>query len=281
MTITAKDTASAPRAGGMKRKSRWAQLPLAVRRAVLVALIIAAWQLYVSALNVNPLLFASPHAVLGALWSGWTSGELSSAAFTTLRLLGLSMILGVGIAVVLVALANWVKIGEDFLILVSSMLNPLPSIAILPLAILWFGLSENALIFVVTNAIVWPVAINVHMGFQTANRTILAVGRNIGLTGWREVVEVLLPSSLPHIISGLKTALAFGWRTIVAAELVFGVAGGKGGVGYYINNARFFLRIPNVFAALITIAIIGLLIEMLFAWLERRTVIKWGMKSPG
>jgi len=158
------------------------------------------------------------------------------------------------------------------------MLNPLPSIAILPLAILWFGLSTPALIFVVANAVTWPIAINVMTGFNTANRTIVSVARNIGLGRWRMVAEVLMPSALPHTISGLKTGWAFGWRTLVAAELVFGVAGGSGGLGYFINNARYYLQVPDVFAGLITIALIGIIVELLFTWVERRTVVRWGMK---
>jgi NitT/TauT family transport system permease protein len=165
------------------------------------------------------------------------------------------------------------------LVLLTSMLNPLPAIAILPLAILWFGLSPTALIFVIANAVTWPIAINVSMGFRTVNPTILMVGRNLGLRGFRLVKDVLMPAALPHTISGLKTGWAFGWRTIIAAELVFGVAGGGGGLGYFINDSRYFLRIPDVFAGLVTIALIGIALDVVFTWIERRTVIKWGMKS--
>jgi len=117
------------------------------------------------------------------------------------------------------------------------------------------------------------------MGFRTVNPTILAVGRNIGLRGWRLVRDVLLPAALPHIISGLKTGWAFGWRTIIAAELVFGVAGGGGGLGNYINKSRYFLEIPEVFAGLVTIALIGIALEWVFTLVERRTVVRWGMKA--
>ena len=117
------------------------------------------------------------------------------------------------------------------------------------------------------------------MGFRTVNPTLLAVGRNIGLSGWRLVRDVLVPAALPHTISGLKTGWAFGWRTIIAAELVFGVAGGKGGLGFFINDARYFLRTPEIFAGLVTIAIIGIALDLCFSYLEKRTVLKWGMKS--
>ena len=249
------------------------------RRIGLAVGLIVLWQAYVSAMHVSPLIFSGPADVLSALWSGWTDGSLASAALTTLRVLGLSMAIGIVVATVIVIFATWTKLGEDFLILLSSMLNPLPSIAILPLAIIWFGLSPNALVFVVANAVVWPIAINTHMGFKTVNPTILAVGKNIGLGRRREITDLLIPAALPYILSGLRTSIAFGWRTIVAAELVFGVAGGKGGVGYYINNARYFMHVDDVFAALVTIAVIGIVIESLFAALEKRTVVKWGLKA--
>lgn len=249
------------------------------RRVALLVILLALWQAYVSIGGVDSLLVSSPVDVAKALFGAWTDGTMSSATLTTLRLLGTSLLIGILAALVLVALATVSTIAADFLILLSSILNPLPSIAILPLAIIWFGLNESALIFVVANAVLWPVAINIYMGFKTVNPTILAVSRNIGVRGTREITDVLLPSALPHILTGIRTAIAFGWRTIVAAELVFGVAGGEGGIGYYINQSRFFLQIPEVFAALVTIAIIGVFLEALFTLFERSTVERWGMKN--
>jgi sulfonate transport system permease protein len=144
---------------------------------------------------------------------------------------------------------------------------------------LWFGLNENAILFTIANSTIWPIALSVDTGFKTANPTILAVGRNIGLSRWRVVTDVLAPSALPHAITGLKMGWAFGWRTVIAAELVFGVAGSRGGLGTYINNAKLYLLIPHVFAALLTIAILGVLFELGFGVLERRTVVRWGMQE--
>lgn len=241
--------------------------------------IVLLWQLYVTLSGVSPLLFSSPLDIAEAFWEGWTSGELAGATLVTLQILGLAMLIGMLVAAVLTTLATWTRIGEDVLVLLTSMLNPLPAIAILPLAILWFGLSPSALVFVIANAVIWPIAINVSMGFRTVNPTILMVGRNLGLRGFKLVKDVLMPAALPHTISGLKTGWAFGWRTIIAAELVFGVAGGGGGLGFFINDARYFLRTPDVFAGLVTIALIGIALDTVFNWVERRTVIKWGMKS--
>jgi NitT/TauT family transport system permease protein len=260
-------------------RSPWGRLPTFVRRALVVVLLLAAWQAYITMAHVSPLLFASPTDVGRSLVTGWSSGHLTSYTATTMKVLLLGMLIGTVAAAVLTTLAVWTTFGDDVLVILTSMINPLPSIAILPLAILWFGLNTQALVFVVANAVVWPIAINVSIGFRTVNPTVLAVGRNIGLSRWRLISDVLVPAALPHTIAGLKTAWAFGWRTIIAAELVFGVAGGKGGLGYFINMSRYYLKIPDVFAGLVTIAVIGILIDLAFTWIERRTVVRWGMKA--
>lgn len=262
-----------------RRPKTWGDLPTAPRRIFLLVVMVGLWQAYVSISGVDALLIASPVDVARALVDGFVGGALVSATLTTLKILLTSMVIGMVVAALMTTLATWTRIGEDLLVLLTSMLNPLPSIAVLPLAILWFGLNSTALILVIANAVVWPIAINVSMGFRTVNPTLVAVGRNIGLSGWRLVRDVLMPAALPHTISGLKTGWAFGWRTIIAAELVFGVAGGKGGLGYFINNARYFLRTPDIFAGLVTIAVIGIALDLVFSAIERRTVVRWGMKS--
>lgn len=282
MTTTQTPTdLSVPRDDGRVKTSRqtWGSLPTGPRRALLLVALVGIWQAYVSISGVNPLLISSPWDVAKALWNGFAEGRLLDATLITLRILLTSMIIGMVVAAVMTTLATWTQIGEDILVLLTSILNPLPSIAILPLAILWFGLNTTALTVVIANAVIWPIAINVSMGFRTVNPTLLAVGRNIGLSGWRLVRDVLVPAALPHTISGLKTGWAFGWRTIIAAELVFGVAGGKGGLGFFINDARYFLRTPEIFAGLVTIALIGIALDLVFSYVEKRTVVKWGMKS--
>ncbi len=154
--------------------------------------------------------------------------------------------------------------GTDLLELLTSIFNPLPGVVILPLAMLWFGIDSGAILFTVAFATVWPIAINLSMGFRTVSPTIVAVGRNIGLSRLRVVTDVLIPAALPHAVTGLKTAWAFGWRTMIASELVFGVAGSKGGLGNYINNARLYFLTPRIFAGLVTIALLGVVFESVF-----------------
>jgi NitT/TauT family transport system permease protein len=255
----------------------WGRLPPLVRYPIVGALLVAAWHLY--AVHKGPLVMATPWQTVQEFWDGWREGSLAGPTWTTLRLLLEGIGIGAGIAAVLTAFATLSRIGEDTLVLLTAVLNPLPGVAVLPIAMLLFGLNETALRFVIANATIWPIAIAVSTGFKTANQTLVAVGRNIGLSRVRVITDVLAPAALPQAISGLKTAWAFGWRTIIAAELVFGVAGSTGGLGNYINNARQYFFTPRVFAGLLTIAILGVAFETLFGKLERRTVVRWGMKT--
>lgn len=257
----------------------WARLPTWLRRGIVLVVLIGAWQLYTSVSGVSRFVFSGPWDVATAWATGWSDGEIALATATTLQILGLAMVIGMVLTVVLTVFGVTTKIGDDVLTLVSSMINPLPSVAILPLAILWFGLTPTALIFVTANAVLWPMTVNVSMGFRTVPQTIMMVGRSLGLSRWRLVRDVLMPAALPHAIAGLKTGWAFGWRTIISAELVFGVAGAQGGLGYWINNARYYARIPDVFAGLVTIALIGIALDLIFNWIERQTVARWGMKE--
>jgi NitT/TauT family transport system permease protein len=255
----------------------WARLPAVVRYPIVGAVLVAAWHLY--AVHKGPLFIATPWQTVQESWDGWRDGSLADPTWATVSLLLEGVGLGAAAAAVLVAFATLSKFAEDVLLFLTAVLNPLPGVAVLPIAMLLFGLNESAIRFVIANATIWPIAIALNTGFRTANQTLVAVGRNVGLSRVRVITDVLAPAALPQAISGVKTAWAFGWRTIIAAELVFGVAGAEGGLGTYINNAKLFLQIPQVFAGLVTIAILGLVFETLFGLLERRTVVRWGMKT--
>ncbi|MES1247188.1 MAG: ABC transporter permease [Actinomycetota bacterium] len=259
------------------RRRRRVELPAVVRKALLLVVLIGVWQAYVDLTHVSHLLFASPWQTAKAFGRGWARGQLGSPTAVTLRLLGEGVGIGAGVALVFTVLATLSRVGEDLLELLTAIFNPLPGMAILPLAMLWFGINESAIIFTIALSTIWPIAIALSVGFRTVSPTLTAVGRTIGLSRLRLVTDVLLPAALPSAIGGVRAAWAFGWRTVIAAELVFGVAGSRGGLGNYINNARLYLLTPQVFAGLVTIALLGIAFELVFALLERRTIVRWGM----
>jgi NitT/TauT family transport system permease protein len=257
----------------------WRRLPPTARRAVLAAVLIAAWALYIKVRRVSPLVFSSPQSVARAFAHGWVSGQLASATGTTLEVLLGGIGIGFVLAVLFTVWATATTVGNDLLAVLTAAINPLPSIAVLPLAMIWFGVSGKAVLFVVAESVLWPLAINMTSGFSSVSPTLMMVGRNLGLRRWRYVRRVLLPGALPSIISGLKIAWAMAWRTVIAAELVFGTAGGNGGLGYFINISQYFLRIPDVFAGLATIGVVGFAVQAGLGAVEARTVVRWGMQS--
>ena len=251
----------------------------AARKTVVLAALIAAWELYARYLN-NPLTLPTFSATARALFEAAVSGDLLRAAGYTLRLLVRGYVLGLLLAGVLTALATLSRWGADLLEMLTSMFNPLPSIALLPLALIWFGLGEGSIIFVLIHAVLWAVALNTHAGFQAVSPTLRMVGQNYGLSKPGYITRILIPGAFPSILSGLKVGWAFAWRTLIAAELVFGVSSGQGGLGWYIFENKNQLRIPNVFAGLLTVILFGLFVDnVIFAWIERRTVRRWGMQS--
>jgi NitT/TauT family transport system permease protein len=226
----------------------------------------------------NDLLLPGFGATLSALAEGMGSGELLERARISLTVLAEGYLGGVVLAFGLTTLAVSTQFGRDLLSTLTAMFNPLPAIALLPLALLWFGLGSGSLIFVLVHAVLWPLALNTFSGFQGVPETLRMAGRNYGLTGLSYVWQILIPAALPAILSGLKIGWAFAWRTLIAAELVFGAASGQGGLGWYIYQNRNELYTDRVFAGLLLVIAIGLIVEnIVFATFERFTVRRWGM----
>ncbi|HEX6298745.1 MAG TPA: ABC transporter permease, partial [Burkholderiales bacterium] len=221
----------------------------AVRRLFVLAVIVAAWEGFAIYQN-NPLMFPTFSATAAAFWDSVVNAGLLQMAAVSISVLLKGYAIGIAIALALTSLAVSTRIGNDFLSTLTSMFNPLPAIALLPLAMLWFGLGEASLIFVLIHSVLWAVALNTHSGFMAVSETLRMAGRNYGLTGARYVALILVPAAFPAILAGLKIGWAFAWRTLIAAELVFGVASGQGGLGWYIFQNRNELYIDRVFAGL-------------------------------
>ncbi len=250
----------------------------ALRKGVILALLAGVWEL-AARYTDNDLLLPGAWQTAQAFVEGVTSGELLARAGQSMRVLVQGYLAGVMLAFVLTTLAVSTRFGRDLLSTLTAMFNPLPAIALLPLALLWFGLGEGSLVFVLIHSVLWALALNMYAGFLGVSDTLRMAGRNYGLTGLRYVLQILVPAALPAILAGLKIGWAFAWRTLIAAELVFGASSGKGGLGWYIFQNRNELYTDRVFAGLAAVVIIGLLVENLaFDTLERLTVRRWGMQ---
>ena len=251
----------------------------ALRKALIVAALVALWQGY-AVWNDNPLVFPTFLATIEAWRDALLDGGLATQTLYSLRLLLQGYAVGVGLATLLSVLAVRSRLGGEVLDTLTAMFSPLPAIALLPLALLWFGLGRGSLIFVLIHSVMWPVSLNMHSGFRGVSPTLRMVGANYGLGGLAYVRLILLPAAFPSILAGLKIGWAFAWRTLIAAELVFGVSSGSGGLGWFIYANKNTLEIPSVFAGLLTVILIGLVVEnLIFRTIEHRTVRRWGMQS--
>jgi NitT/TauT family transport system permease protein len=249
-----------------------------LRKAVILLALAALWET-VARVQANDLLLPSFLQTASALAEGLASGELVEKTRLSLGVLLQGYAIGILAAFGLTTLAVSTRFGRDVLTTLTSMFNPLPAIALLPLALLWFGLGNNSLVFVLVHSVLWPLALNMYAGFQGVPETLRMAGRNYGLRGLPYVLQILVPAALPSILSGLKIGWAFAWRTLIAAELVFGASSGKGGLGWYIFQNRNELYTDKVFAGLALVILIGLVVETLgFNTLERLTVRKWGVQ---
>ena len=154
--------------------------------------IAGAWQLYARELN-NPLLVPTFTATIDAFATAMINGDLPQKVANSVLLLLKGYAIGLALAMLFTALAMMSRIGNDLLETLTSAFNPLPAIALLPLALIWFGLGEISIIFVLVHSVLWAVALNTHSEFRSVSNTLRMVGRNYGLRGPRYIAKIVIP----------------------------------------------------------------------------------------
>jgi ABC-type nitrate/sulfonate/bicarbonate transport system permease component len=220
--------------------------------------------------------FPSPIQVVRAFYDLTMSGELlTNAGASVLRqFTGVILAAAFGIPVGL-ALGASPTARAAFLPL-CRMVYPIPGIAWIPLAILWFGVGFNSTVFVIFFSGIWPILFNTMTGVQTLSGQYTDVARVYLAPRALYTRRILIPGSLPFIIAGLRLTYGVGWRVIVGAEMISSIVG----LGFLIDNARWQLRPDIMICGMITIAMIGWVSEnWFFDWVERRTLDRWGMKA--
>ncbi len=252
----------------------------AVRKLSILLLLVVAWELYTRISGVEALLFPSFSESVAVLWETLLSGEMFEKVWITVYVLLIGYAAGLSFAALFLVVAVSTRWGSDALGTMTAMFQPLPAISLLPLAILWFGLGIPSLVFVTIHSVLWAVALSTHTGFMGVSQTLRMVGRNYGLKGVPYIFRILVPAAFASILTGMKVGWAFAWRTLIGAELVFGAAAGKGGLGWMIFVKGDNLDTPYVFAALFMVICIGLLVEnVIFRNVELGTLNKWGMQQ--
>lgn len=250
-----------------------------VRNFAVLLMFVVLWEAYTQIAKVPTLLFPSFSDTCIAIVQAFSDHRMLSKIGLTLESLVVGYAVGLAAAALLVSLASIWRIWADILMTATAMFNPLPSIALLPLAMLWFGLGTASLVFILVHAVLWAVALNTFSGFQGVSQTQRMVGQNYGLKGVRFALKILIPAALATVLSGMKIGWAFAWRTLIGAELIFGATSRGGGLGWHIFENAEQLRTSQVFAGLLMIILIGVIVEyVIFRNIELRTVRRWGMQ---
>jgi NitT/TauT family transport system permease protein len=246
------------------------------RHAIFYGVFIGLWILLAALKIWPPYVFPTPQGVVESLRAGFEDHSFWIAIAVSMKrmLFGyslsvvLGMVLGLGVA------SN--KFLEETMggLLVS--LQSLPSICWLPLAVLWFGLTEKAILFVVVMGSLLSVTIAMETGRQQMPKIFGMAGRNLGASGFKLFWYVLLPASLPYIISGLKQGWAFAWRSLISGEMIFVSLG----LGQLLMMGRDLNDMSQVIAVMILIIAIGYIVDgLVFRTIERRLQQKWGLAS--
>ena len=222
-------------------------------------------------------VFPTPTEVLASLRDRWVDGTLTRAVWMSFKRLaigyGLSVLFG---GIVGVAMAGSALFRGALSPVIAGM-QALPSVCWLPLGLLWFGLSDAAILFVIIVGSALSVAISIDAGCRNIPPLFIRAARTMGASGWTLYRRVVLPAALPEIITGLRLAWAFAWRSLMAGELLFVT----GGLGHLMQTGRELGDMAQVVAIMLVIVVIGIVSEqLLFVRFQERLRVVWGRAQP-
>lgn len=238
--------------------------------------VVTAWHLAVQAHLWSPLLLPSPVSVFEYLQSSAVDGTLWDATQVTVRrlLLGYSLGIFAGLPLgLLTASSRWL---QDTIGVLALGLQTLPSVCWVPLALLWFGQTEAAMLFIVVMGTLWSLIIATDNGVRTIPPIYTRAARSMGSTGLHTWTHVILPAALPFLLSGMKQGWAFAWRSLMAAEIFVTILTGFG-LGHLLHYGRELNAMDQVVGVMLVIVLIGLAVDKaLFAPCERFLHRRWG-----
>jgi NitT/TauT family transport system permease protein len=241
--------------------------------------LLVSWEIASRSGLYSPVLLPSPLNVLEYLWQSGVDGTLWSATLVTMGRLLLGYGIGLLFGVPLGLLTARSRILQDTLGLLALGIQTLPSVCWVPLALLWFGQSEAAMLFVVVMGTLWSVLIATSDGVRAMPPIYLRAARTMGSTGLHTWIKVILPASLPYLVGGMKQGWAFAWRSLMAAEIFVTILTGFG-LGQLLQYGRELLAMDQVVAVMVIIVVIGLLADrILFSPWERFFHRRWGTGS--
>jgi NitT/TauT family transport system permease protein len=251
-----------------------------VRRFVVATLFFAGllglWQALSSAGVWNPVLLPSPVKVGRYLLDATTDGTLPEATLVTLRRLGIGFAIGVVLGIPLGFLTARSRTAADTLGVVALGFQTLPSVCWGPLAVVWVGFNEAAMLVIVVMGTLWSILLATEHGVGSVPPIYVRAARTMGSKRLHTLTKVVFPASLPFILSGMKQGWAFAWRSLMAAEIYI-TAMPETGLGMHLDNGRSLMAIDQVLGVMFVIVVVGLVIDKaLFSPMERALHHRWG-----
>ena len=250
------------------------KIPLWKKIAFYLILVIV-WQVVATADIWPNTIFPSPLEVAEDLAYSAADGSLFYGIGTSMwrLLVGLSIAIGGGVLLG-IFMARMEIVNQTIGSLVLG-LQSIPSVAWVPLAILWFGLTDGGIIFVTAIGAIFAVTINTYTGVKNIDPNYIAAAKNMGAHGSQLITRVLIPAAFPYMISGFKQGWAFAWRGVIGAELLFSFLG----LGFLLNVGRQLTDVSQVIAIMVVIMGIGILIDgLIFKRIENKVMFRWGLR---
>ncbi|HZL44646.1 MAG TPA: ABC transporter permease [Opitutaceae bacterium] len=240
------------------------------------AALLIAWQIVFAAKVWSPVLVPSPASVGRYLWGVLRDGTLEGSMGVTMKRLFLGYLIGLAAGVPLGMITAQFRAVRDTLGVLALGLQGLPSVCWVPLALLWFGQSEGAMLFVVVMGTLWSVILATESGVRNVNPIYVRAARTMGSRRLHTWVKVIMPASLPFIVSGMKQGWAFAWRSLMAAEIFVTILTGFG-LGQLLHYGRELNAMDQVIGIMVVIVFIGLLADkVLFSPWESFLHRRWG-----
>ncbi|MER5387667.1 ABC transporter permease [Saccharopolyspora sp. NPDC002686] len=234
-----------------------------------VALVLI-WQALSSSGVLSDDTLASPATVAGTAFEMWEEGRLQEAIAASMQRVGAGLAIGVLVAVVLATLSGLFRRGEDIIDAPMQMLRTVPVIGLIPLLIIWFGISEQPKIVLIALAVTFPLYMNIYGGIRNVDAALVEAAKTLGLGWFAQIRHVILPAAMPNALVGLRFSLGSAWLALVFGETINATAG----IGYEMNTAREFFQTDVIVVCLVLYALLGLVADFIVRLLER-TVLAW------
>ena len=245
-------------------------------RLIFIGLLLAGWQLLFISGRYSPALVPSLQSIGGTFTDECLNGQLPKAVVYSIVAIFKGLLWSVAVSGILVLIGSATEWLDDLVEFVVSIAHPLPGIAILPLVILWFGIGEKAVLFVVIHSMLWPMVVTIKAEVKRLKNRYQRVSKAFNLSRFKTVVHIYLVGTVPGIITGAKIAWSRGWRAFISAEMVFGIVGQKSGLGWYLFEQRVYMNAAGLFSGLIAIILCGVFIEqVIFNRLDTWVQLRW------